>query len=230
MKQIVTRGIVLTRTNYQESDRILTILTPDHGKVRVIAKAVRKNKSKLAGGIELFCESEIGFIRGNSDLCTLTNARLIKYYDQIVLDIDRTMLGYELIKLLNKVTEDEPEHEYFELLLDLFEALNDIAINIDLVRLWFYAQLLSQAGHTPNLNSDSSGKSLDSANKFVFEYEQMNFNPSSNGIFSSDDVKFLRIVFGGNNPQTLQKIFNIDIHIPKSLQLIQAILPTHIRT
>ena len=38
MNQIITKGVVLSRTNFQEADRILTVLTPDYGKVRVVAK------------------------------------------------------------------------------------------------------------------------------------------------------------------------------------------------
>lgn len=48
-----TRAIVLRRTNYGETDRILNLLTPE-GKKSVLAKGVRREKSKLAGGIELF--------------------------------------------------------------------------------------------------------------------------------------------------------------------------------
>jgi DNA repair protein RecO (recombination protein O) len=46
-----TQGVVLTRINYAEADRILTVLTEDFGKVSLIAKGTRKEKSKLAGGI-----------------------------------------------------------------------------------------------------------------------------------------------------------------------------------
>jgi len=51
MKRINTHGIVLARTDFGEADRILTFLTPDNGKVKAIAKGVRKQKSKMAGGI-----------------------------------------------------------------------------------------------------------------------------------------------------------------------------------
>jgi DNA repair protein RecO (recombination protein O) len=71
MKRFKTNGIILARTNYGEADRIITFLTPDHGKVKVIAKAVRKSKSKLAGGIELFSISQISFIIGRGEINTL---------------------------------------------------------------------------------------------------------------------------------------------------------------
>src|SRR5688572_21914665 len=104
MNQTVTEAIVLSRTDYGEADRILTLLTPDHGKLRLIAKGVRRVKSKLAGGIELFSITSITYIKGRGDIGTLVSTRLAKYYDQIVKDLDRTMLGYDLIKQLNRVT------------------------------------------------------------------------------------------------------------------------------
>ena len=51
MKQFISTGIVLARTDFGEADRILTMLSPDFGKLHLIAKGVRKERSKLAGGI-----------------------------------------------------------------------------------------------------------------------------------------------------------------------------------
>ena len=57
-KDLRTKAIVLRRTDYGEADRILQLLTPS-GKRSVIARGVRKEKSKLAGGIELFSVSDV---------------------------------------------------------------------------------------------------------------------------------------------------------------------------
>ena len=138
--QIITQGIILSRTDYGEADRILTLLTPDHGKLHLLAKGVRKVKSKLAGGIELFSISHITYIRGRGEMGTLISTRLIHHYDKIVKDITRVQLGYELIKQLNKATEDEPEPEYFELMQQAFEALDDTTTGTELIQVWFSAQ------------------------------------------------------------------------------------------
>ena len=58
MKVERTRAIVLKRTNYGEADRILQLLTT-YGKRNVIAKSVRREKSRMAGGIELFSICEV---------------------------------------------------------------------------------------------------------------------------------------------------------------------------
>jgi len=228
--QIITTGIILSRINFQEADRIMTLLTPDNGKVRALARGVRKNKSKLAGAVELFSISEISFIQGRGDLATLVSARLRKHYGNIVQDINRTMLGYELIKLLNKVTEDEPGPEYFELLQKAFEALDQSKIGTELITLWFYAQLLRLAGHTPNLRTNTDNQPLIEKETYLFSHDDMAFVPHPQGSHRADHIKFLRLAFSGNEPRTLQQVQGMDRLVGPCLALVQTMLPNHIRT
>jgi DNA repair protein RecO len=212
MNQINAKGIILSRTDFGEADRILTLLTPDHGKLRLMAKGVRRIKSKLAGGIELFSVSDVTFIRGRSDMGTLISARLNKHFGTIVKDIERTMLGYELIKQLNKTTEDEPEPEYFELLQQAFEALGDATIDVRLIRFWFDVQLLRLSGLAPNLQTDVEGSALNAAGEYNFDFDHMAFTTATvgRGHFRADHIKFLRLTFNGNPPKALQRISKLD--------------------
>ncbi len=223
MKQIVTTAIVLGRTNYGEADRIITLLTPDHGKLRLMAKGVRRIRSKLAGGIELFSVSDITFIRGRGEIGTLVSARLRQHYAHIVGDIDRTMLGYELIKQLGRGTEDEPGVEYFDLLVQAFEALDDVSIDVNLIKLWFAMQLLRLDGHTPNLQSDVSGIKLSADLTYNFDYDRMTFVAAADGTFSADTIKFLRLGFSGNSPKILQKVRGSAGLVTDSNQLVRMI-------
>ncbi len=229
MKQVNTTAIVLSRTDFGEADRILTLLTPDHGKLRLIAKGVRRVKSKLAGGIELFSVSDIAFIKGRGDIGTLVSTRLIKHYGRIVGDVTRTMLGYDLIKLLNKVTEDEPEPEYFYLLEQAFAALDDSKVNAQLVRAWFLMQLLSIGGHTPNLHTELSGDKLTVDRNYEFSFDDMAFLQRPDGHFSADHIKFLRVGFSGNQPQIMQRISGLDGLLADLMPLVQTMASTFIR-
>jgi DNA repair protein RecO (recombination protein O) len=208
MNRLVTTAIVLRRTDYGEADRILTLLTPEYGKLTLIAKGVRRVKSKLAGGIELFSVSEITFIKGRGAVGTLVSTRLIKHYSHIVSNLARTMLGYELIAWLHKATEDEPEEEYSELLREGFEALDDISIQLSLVRFWFTAQLLRLAGHMPNLRTDEEGNKLATGQTYEFDYEHMSFaiSRAGEGRFTAEHIKLLRLVFAGNTPRVLRQV------------------------
>lgn len=220
MNQIVTHGIILARTDYGEADRIITMLTADHGKLRLIAKGVRRLKSKLAGGIELFSTSEITYLPGRGEIGTLVSTRLQRHYARIVENVDRTMLGYDLIKQLHKATEDEPEPEYYHLLEQSFEALDDAAIDIDLIRLWFSAQLLRLGGHTPNLQTEAGGAKLSAEGEYEFSFDDSAFFSRPSAPFHADDIKFLRLVFAGNTPHVLQKVGGIRVRVRQAGQLV----------
>jgi len=207
--QLVTDAIVLARTDYGEADRILTLLTPDQGKLRLMAKGVRRVKSKLAGSIELFSVTDITYIKGRRDIGTLISARLQTHYGRIVQDLDRTMLGYDLIKQLHRATEDEPEPEYFHLLQQAFAALDDPTIGLDLIKLWFGAQLLRLYGHTPNLQTEPDGTKLVAGQTYEFSFDDSAFVSRPDGAYGADAIKFLRVVFSGTAPQTLAKISGV---------------------
>lgn len=229
MNQLLTRGIVLSRIDYGEADRILTLLTPEQGKLRLMARGVRKAKSRLAGGIELFSTTQLTYMKGRGEIGTLISARLIKYYEHIVQDIGRVQLGYDLIKMLHKATEDQPEPEYFTLLEEAFAALDDPDIDLTLVRLWFSAQLLRQAGHSPNLQATASGDKLEAGKRYNFDYDDVSFTFHATGTYTTDDLKFLRLLFSGNHPKILSKVEGHQVLAKASLPLVQAMLQTYIR-
>jgi DNA repair protein RecO (recombination protein O) len=208
--QIVTDAIVLSRTDYGEADRIITFLTPDHGKVRLMAKGVRRLKSKLAGGIELFSVSRITFIRGRGDIGTLISTRLSRHYGTIIKDINRVQLGYDLIKLLNKVTEDNSEADYFNLLLQVFAALDDASISTDLIQAWFTAQLLKLGGHTPNMQTDTGGAKLAATQSYNFDFDAMTFFPHTAGQYDAAAIKFLRLLFSSHEVTVLNRVNEVD--------------------
>lgn len=231
MNQIVTKAIVLSRVNYGEADRVLTLLTPTHGKITVMAKGVRRVKSKLAGSIELFCVSEITYIAGrNNGMGTLISARLVSYYDKIVLSLDRTTLGYDVLRLIHKITEDDTEEDYFNLAARALAALDDVAVPVELIRVWFSISLLSLVGQAPNLLLDANGEKLDSQTTYNFDIERMSFARSINqGRYSQQHIKLLRLATQGVSAKALSKIENIEQLATDCLPLIRSIIGETLR-
>jgi DNA repair protein RecO (recombination protein O) len=229
MNQLATKGIILSRTDFGEADKIITLLTPDSGKLRLIAKGVRRSKSKLAGGVELFSVSDITYIKGRGEIGTLISARLIQHYGRIVQDVNRTMLGYELIKQLNKVTEDSPETEYFTLLEQSFESLDDATISLELIRFWFGVQLLGQAGYSPNLYTDLNDEKLVAEVSYNFNYDTMMFDHDDNGRYNAQHIKLLRLTFNNNHPKLLANVRGSQDLLPDLLLISQALLINHIQ-
>ena len=228
MNQLVTRGSVLRRTEYGEADRIVTLLTPDHGKLRLMARGVRKPKSKLAGGIELFSVSDITFIRGRGEIGTLISSRLLKHYGRIVGDIGRVQLGYELIKLLDRATEDHPEAAYFDLLEQAFAALDNPDLGLELIQRWFESSLLRLGGHTPNLTADTAGRKLEPKQTYNFDFDAMAFAPHASGGFAAGHIKTLRLLFSGHPPERLAAVQGLDETLAAVSPLLQTIAQTYL--
>jgi DNA repair protein RecO len=228
--QIVTLGIVLSRNDFQEADRLLTIITPDHGKIKTIAKGVRRPNSKLAGGIELFSVSNITFLPGRGDFATLISTRLLTHYGNIVKDIQRTMLGYELLKRLNRATEENTTQEYFDLLQKTLAGLDDLELSPELTELWFVMQLLKYGGHTPNLRTDTAGNKLDISANYLFDFDSMSFDVQEGGPYTANHIKLLRLAYGTEEPSVLKQVKDTDQFTDKTLQLALNLLRRQIRT
>jgi DNA repair protein RecO (recombination protein O) len=231
VKQLVARAIVLSRTDYSEADRIITLLTPDKGKVRLVARGVRRPKSRLAGGIELFSISDITYMQGKGgqdSLGTLISARLDTHYGHIVQDITRVRLGYELIKQLHKITEDNPEDDYFDLLQQAFAAL-DGDLSTDIISLWFLAQLLRLSGSSPNLATDTSGQPLQASTLYNFDFDSMAFDTHPSAQFSSAHIKVMRLLFNVTELATLRQVQGIIELLPDIAPLLHTMRQTYLR-
>ncbi len=220
MNQQVTTGIVLARVEYGEADRIITFLTPEAGKLRLMAKGVRRVKSKLAGGVELFSTTTITYVKGRGDIGTLISARLATHYGHIVQDINRTMLGYDIIRRLNKITEDEPEPGYFHVLEESFKALDDPTVDAELIKLWFTAQLLKLGGYEPNLQTEPDGTRLSASQRYEFSFDDSAFIGRPDAPYDAVSIKFLRLVFSGITPGVLQKVAGLEHLVLTTGQLV----------
>jgi DNA repair protein RecO (recombination protein O) len=218
---IRTPAIILSRTDFGEADRILTLLTPEHGKLRLMAKGVRRVKSKLAGGIELFSISDISYLKGRGEIGTLVSSQLVRHFS-IVSDLERVQLGYALIKQLHRATEDDVEPEYYELLSKAFAALDERDVEGLLIQLWFTAQLLRLGGNMPNLLTDANGSKLDAVARYNFDYESVSFAPHERGGHTSSSIKVLRLLFSDNEPKKIQQVGGVHQQLP----LLQPIIHT----
>lgn len=227
--QIITTGIVLARTDFQEADRILTLLTHDKGKLRVIAKGVRRPRSKLAGGIELFSVSELSVLPGRGELGTLISSRLKKHYGDIVNDINRTMLGYDLLKRMNRLTEDAAGEEYFDVLNAALAGLDDSTLAPELTEMWFTMQLLKITGHAPNLKTDVNGARLEADAAYIFDFDAMAFHRQENGPFTAGHIKLMRLGYGIESPEVLKQVTGAAEAAPDTLKLVKDIIRLHVR-
>ena len=193
MRQFSTEAIILRRTNYGEADRILNLLTPNHGKLSVIAKGVRRPKSKLAGGLELFAVCNLTVLMGKSELGVVTSSRIKEFYGDILQDYDRMQLAYEIIKQINKATETVTDQIFYQLLHDSLLYLGNLKIDWRLVELWFGLHMRELLGSGINLITDKSGLPLAEDRLYGFDHAGGMFYEHNTGAFDSDHIKLLRL-------------------------------------
>ncbi len=118
-----TEAIIIKKTKLGEADRILTMYTPDHGKIQAVARGVRRPKSKMAGHLELLTHSQISLARGRN-LDIITGSQTIDSFLPMKTDLWLTSYGLYVIELVNQFTPDQSEDEaLFHLLLETLTNL-----------------------------------------------------------------------------------------------------------
>ncbi len=187
------RAIVLRRTDYGEADRVLQLLTPK-GRRSVIAKGVRRERSKLAGGIELFALCDIVIRSGRGELGLLTSSRLVAFYRHILEDYDRMQFAYSAMKLVSQASETIDEPEWFSVLSSVLEYLNEPTVHRQLIETWFYVQYAGLLGDDLNLRIDVAGVPLDATKHYMYDEGEKALRPSEQGNMGADHIKLLRLI------------------------------------
>ena len=116
--QYKATGIILKGATLKETDRIITILTPEHGLIKAVAPGAKKLKSRLRGRTELFVINQLLFVKGRS-LDKIIQAETIYTYPGLSQDIGRLASAQYLGELAVYIAVDEQPQE------DLYELLNE---------------------------------------------------------------------------------------------------------
>lgn len=212
-KDIKTMGYVLKRTNYAEADRILNLITPQ-GKISAIAKGVRKEKSKLAGGIEMFTLSNYNIHLGRGEFGVITSAKMQKYHGNIIKNFTKMELAAMMLKKLSRAAENSDNSEYFEIINQCLTSL-DMSDDDGLTESWFLMRLGKAVGEEINLYRDADGEKLNSELRYFWNTGENSFVLHDNGDFGVNEIKMLRLLLTADlsvvkrvkvTPEMLQKI------------------------
>jgi DNA repair protein RecO (recombination protein O) len=149
-KSLRTEGVVLKRSDIGEADRLLTLYTREVGKLRVIAKGVRKPQSRKTGHVELFMRTDFLIATGR-DLGVVTQADLIDPFLPLRENLILTTYSAYVVELLDKFTGDEDRNSsLYDLLLRTLSLLSTTD-NLLLCARYYELRLLSLAGFQPQL-------------------------------------------------------------------------------
>lgn len=146
-----TDAIILRRSDFGEADRLLTVFTPDRGKLRLLAKGVRKITSRKAGHVELFMLTDMLVARGRTwDI--ISQAEVVEAYRNLREDLDKTSQAYYLAELVDRFTEEhDANRPLFELLALTLAHLSHVDDPFIALR-YFEVHLLSLTGFQPQLH------------------------------------------------------------------------------
>jgi DNA repair protein RecO (recombination protein O) len=169
-----TQGIILKQTKLGEFDKIVTIYTPELGKLHAVAKGACRPNSKLGGNVEPLTHSLMLLARGRN-LDIITQSQTIDSLLALKSDLWRMACGLYILELLDSFTVEGAENRpLFDLSLDILNQLSEPDSNETALR-YFELHLLHHLGYRPQLRRCVS---CDSPIKPVVNF----FSPSKGGI------------------------------------------------
>lgn len=152
MGLIKTKGIVLGVANSSDNDKVLTILTPDLGRISVFCKGAKKTKSALLNATEYLAFSEIIIYKSVNDNYSINAAEVIEVFYNLRTDIEKLNYATTISKIIYDVTqENEPAAPILQLFLNTLYVLSETDKNKDLVFSIFQIRLLAMIGFLPNV-------------------------------------------------------------------------------
>lgn len=147
-----TQALILKRRDFGESDRLITLLTPDYGKLDAVAKGARKPASTKTGHVELYTRAEVLLAKGR-ELSILVQAQMVEPFLALREDLTRGAYASYCAELLDRLTANREEH--MEALFALLDVTFARLCNTDDLRRvvrYYELRLLDAVGFRPQLS------------------------------------------------------------------------------
>ncbi len=146
-----TDGIVLSRFNLGEADRVLTLITPELGKLRVIAKGVRRPTSRLGGSLEPFAELRVALVRGRT-FDVVTQVSVSHAWLRLRDTLESAATAWYLGELADRSLEERHAAQPIYLLLRRSFELLDAGMASARVARWYEMRFADEMGVRPEVD------------------------------------------------------------------------------
>jgi len=144
-------AVVIRTHDLGEADRIVVLLTAEHGKVRAVAKGVRKTKSRFGGRLEPLSHVNLLLYRGRGELDVVNQAESVEGRRELLADLDRLTQGLAMLEAVDRLTPDrEPVPQLYRMLAGALRTLSSTAS--PLVVPAFFWKVLADEGVRPELD------------------------------------------------------------------------------
>ena len=176
--QIKTKGIVLKVQDYNENDKLLSVLTEDRGVIYAYASGARRMKSALATVSSMLCYGEFVLFK-NRDKYTVDSAESERLFFGIRKDLDSLAYASYFCELcISAANPEEDAKEIMRLLLNTLHMLENKKVHPAMLKAIFELRLMSIIGYAPDLVACSSCGE--------FEKEYYWFDVSSGSVTCTD--------------------------------------------
>ncbi|HVA70452.1 MAG TPA: DNA repair protein RecO [Acidimicrobiales bacterium] len=153
MREINDDAVVLRTYKSGEADRVVVLWTRHHGKVRVLAKGVRKTTSRMGGSLETLAHVEVHLVKTRGEFYV---ARHVQHRERLATlrsSYPRISAGYAVVEAIDAIPSDGvPDEAIFDLLARVLLTLDDETFDPALVPASFYFRLLALDGSEPVVN------------------------------------------------------------------------------
>jgi DNA repair protein RecO (recombination protein O) len=166
MKTVKTKGIIIAEKVMSDFDKMLTILTPNMGKIECVAKGSRRPKSLLMAGTQFLCFGDYMLYKGGENY-SMNSCETIELFYNIRTDLDKLKYAVYITKIINDVTtENQNNYKILQLYLNTLYVISNTDKDLEFVTSIFRLRLLSIIGYRPEIEECKTCKEKENLAKF----------------------------------------------------------------
>ena len=162
-------GIIIAENNSNDFDKMVTMLTPNLGKIGCSARGARRTKSQLLSGTQFLCFGEYMLFKGG-DTYSINSCETIEVFYNIRTDLDKLLYASHITKIINDVTtENQNSYNILKLFLNTLYAISETDKNLDFLVSVFKMRLMKILGFRPNVDECVCCKKKENLTFFSFK-------------------------------------------------------------
>lgn len=166
MSIVKMKGIIISENNSGDFDKMLTMLTPQVGKISCVAKGARRPRSSLLAGTQLLCFGEYIMYKGSTTY-TINSCEPIEVFYNIRTDFDKLQTAVTITKIIQNVTDENQNcYNILQLYLNTLYTISELGKDLNLVENVFKLKLLCLLGFMPRITECTSCKTKEDLTHF----------------------------------------------------------------
>jgi DNA repair protein RecO (recombination protein O) len=202
-------GVVLRTYRLGEADRIVVLVTEEHGKVRAVAKGVRRTSSKFGARLEPMSHVALLLWRGRGELGVINQVEVVDHFRVVREDLERVAGGLSMLEVVDQLAQEgHPDPGLYRMLVGALRALGDLGNDPSLVPPAFFWKALAHEGAEPVLTGCAScGRTAEDVELVAFDLVEggaLCAGCRRGRAVSPEALALVRRVLGGSLAQVLR--------------------------